>query len=644
MKRRGKWWASHAVSRVFLWLLVPAVAAAMQLPPEIQADRYLLEAEKQIQAQDFESAKEAMDRILALEAQHGLELPEEFFFRYAEVSDRLGLSGTVVDFLTKYLTLAGQDGEHYREALEMLAVAEASVEEERRRAEEARKEAEEERRRAEAAAEAARQRAEEKRRRAEAAAAAGAVPTCEGQAEGAACWMELESRPTFCFVWNSYLEPDETATWTGECSGGLAQGKGTLTWVRDRGQETIELTGFLQAGKRHGRWVLHLADGRVLEGPYVDDKAHGDWVERSANGDVGEGPIVDGKVTGDWVFRSADGNVWEGPYVDGGRHGRWVFRWADGVVFEGPFVNGELTGDWALRFPDGTVDEGPYANFGRHNQWVIRWPNWPKGKVWEGSYQEARKRTEAAMAALEEAVEESRRIAEEARKARRRAETAISGMEFVWVPPGEFRMGSKSSEADDDERPRMRVRISRGFFLGKYEVTQGQWEAVMGSNPSRFDGCGPDCPVENVSWDDVQEFIRRLNAREGGNRYRLPTEAEWEYAARAGTNGDHYGNLAAIAWHEDNSGNRTHPVGRKAPNEWGLYDMLGNVWEWVEDWYGGYPGGAVTDPRGPGSGSLRVIRGGCWYNGARICRASNRSLNSPGGRHHGLGFRLLRTE
>ena len=353
----------------------------------------------------------------------------------------------------------------------------------------------------------------------------------------------------------------------------------------------------------------------------MDDKAHGDWVERSANGDVGEGPIVDGKVTGDWVFRSADGNVWEGPYVDnekngywversangnvwegpyvdGGRHGRWVFRWADGVVFEGPFVNGELTGDWALRFPDGTVDEGPYANFGRHNQWVIRWPNWPKGKVWEGSYQEARKRTEAAMAALEEAVEESRRIAEEARKARRRAETAISGMEFVWVPPGEFRMGSKSSEADDDERPRMRVRISRGFFLGKYEVTQGQWEAVMGSNPSRFDGCGPDCPVENVSWDDVQEFIRRLNAREGGNRYRLPTEAEWEYAARAGTNGDHYGNLAAIAWHEDNSGNRTHPVGRKAPNEWGLYDMLGNVWEWVEDWYGGYPGGRSYGSQG----------------------------------------------
>ena len=130
--------------------------------------------------------------------------------------------------------------------------------------------------------------------------------------------------------------------------------------------------------------------------------------------------------------------------------------------------------------------------------------------------------------------------------------------------------------------------------------------------------------MEKVSWDDVQEFIRRLNATVGEERYRLPTEAEWEYAARAGTSGDRYGNLGAIAWYEDNSGDRTHPVGRKAPNAWGLYDMLGNVWEWVEDWYGDYPGGAVTDPAGPVSGSKRVSRGGSWYDSARYCRASYR--------------------
>ena len=183
----------------------------------------------------------------------------------------------------------------------------------------------------------------------------------------------------------------------------------------------------------------------------------------------------------------------------------------------------------------------------------------------------------------------------------------IAGMEFVWVPAGEFRMGSTSAESYDDERPLTRVRISRGFYLGKYEVTQDQWQGVMRTNISEFSGCG-QCPVERVSWDDAQEFIGRLNAQAGGNRYRLPTEAEWEYAARAGTGGDRYGELDAIAWcGNDNSGSRTHPVGQKAPNAWGLYDMLGNVWEWVEDRYGGYPGGSVMDPRGPGSGSAGWI-------------------------------------
>ena len=186
-----------------------------------------------------------------------------------------------------------------------------------------------------------------------------------------------------------------------------------------------------------------------------------------------------------------------------------------------------------------------------------------------------------------------------------------------------------------------RVRISRGFWLGKHEVTQSEWQAVMGTNPSAFSGCGR-CPVERVSWDDAQGFIRQLNGRAGGSRYRLPTEAEWEYAARAGTSGDRYGNLDVIAWYQDNSGHRTQAVGRKAPNAWGLHDMLGNVREWVQDWYGGYPGGSATDPRGPGSGSSRVFRGGSWRSFARVCRASDRYDFSPGIRINFLGFRLLR--
>ena len=237
-------------------------------------------------------------------------------------------------------------------------------------------------------------------------------------------------------------------------------------------------------------------------------------------------------------------------------------------------------------------------------------------------------------------------------------ETVVfDGMEFVGIPPGEFPMGSTSRHAFDFEQPVTRVRITKGFYLGKYEVTQAEWQAVMGSNPSSFKDCGGNCPVEKVSWDDVQVFIGKLNGMSGGRRYRLPTEAEWEYAAQAGTTTDTYaGNLTepwgndpvlnGIAWYEENSGGRSHAVGQKAPNGWGLYDMLGNVWEWVGDWYGAYPGGTVTDPEGPVSGSRRVNRGGGGgrYDFAGYCRSAYRNRNSPGLRDDGLGFRLLREE
>ena len=260
----------------------------------------------------------------------------------------------------------------------------------------------------------------------------------------------------------------------------------------------------------------------------------------------------------------------------------------------------------------------------------------------------------SAEAASVESVPPAQRARAEPRAGEMRE---FAGMEFVWVPPGELVMGSESEHADSDEQPLTRVRISRGYWLGRHEVTQGQWRAVMGYNPSRFDECGSDCPVEQVSWARAQTFIRALNARKQGlgAQYRLPTEAEWEYAARAGTRGDTYaGNLTdpagrdpvleRIAWFDENSGGRTQPVGQKAPNAWGLHDMLGNVWEWVQDRYGGYPGGSVTDPAGPGSGSYRVYRGGGWLSNARNCRSSNRSLDTAGLRRVNLGFRLLRTE
>jgi formylglycine-generating enzyme required for sulfatase activity len=175
------------------------------------------------------------------------------------------------------------------------------------------------------------------------------------------------------------------------------------------------------------------------------------------------------------------------------------------------------------------------------------------------------------------------------------------GMQFVLLEAGTFHMGS--SDGDDNECPVHTVDISHSFYLGTYEVMQGQWEAVMGRNPSQFPG--RDHPVENVSWEEVQAFIGQLNAKEGGAKYRLPTEAQWEYAARAATVtawsfGDDSRRLGEYAWYGENAGMQTHAVGQQQPNGWGLYDMHGNVWEWVQDWYGAdYPSGKVADPPGP---------------------------------------------
>ena len=213
-------------------------------------------------------------------------------------------------------------------------------------------------------------------------------------------------------------------------------------------------------------------------------------------------------------------------------------------------------------------------------------------------------------------------------------------IEFVEIPAGKFEMGSNSGGSD--EEPVRQVRISRSFQLGKYPVTQEQWETLMGSNPSGFKGARR--PVERVSWDHVQEFIGKMSRRKDDFEYRLPTEAEWEYAARAGTSGNYAGNLDEMAWYSTNSGKETHPVGEMKPNAWGLYDIHGNVWEWVQDWYDSeyYISRPNQDPPGPETGSGRVIRGGGWVSPARLCRSAGRGRRGPGIRGGALGFRLLR--
>ena len=263
------------------------------------------------------------------------------------------------------------------------------------------------------------------------------------------------------------------------------------------------------------------------------------------------------------------------------------------------------------------------------------------------------------------------------------------GMEFALIPAGIFMMGSELSPGEvarkyggkaewyEDEHPRHQVRISRPFYLQTTEVTVGQWRSFVretgykteaetgggawvhtgskwGKKKSTYwDDPGfeqsDSQPVTCVSWNDVQKFIQWLNSRNGSRQYRLPTEAEWEYAARAGSGsaysfGRNEAQLSAYAWYRENSGAKTHAIGGKKPNAWGLYDMHGNVWEWCQDRYGDYPTGFVSDPRGPSSGSIRLFRGGSWGSGARRCRAAFRFRLQPDFRYRRLGFRLLRME
>jgi len=254
------------------------------------------------------------------------------------------------------------------------------------------------------------------------------------------------------------------------------------------------------------------------------------------------------------------------------------------------------------------------------------------------------------------------------------------GMKFVQIPAGTFMMGSPENETgrDNDEKQH-RVTLTKSFYMQTTEVTQGQWKAVMGTmtktkvipgclfpthiqvetpnNPSHFSNCGDHCPVEQVSWNDCQEFIRKLNQREGNGTYRLPTEAEWEYACRAGTTtpfntgnclsaneANYDGNYPYMGCSRGQYRKKTVSVGSFSPNAWGLYDMHGNVWEWCQDWKGDYPGGSVTDPEGPSSGTYRVIRGGGWSHNAGNCRSADRNISTPDYRSRFNGFRVAWTK
>ncbi|MBR2720747.1 MAG: formylglycine-generating enzyme family protein, partial [Lentisphaeria bacterium] len=221
-------------------------------------------------------------------------------------------------------------------------------------------------------------------------------------------------------------------------------------------------------------------------------------------------------------------------------------------------------------------------------------------------------------------------------------------LDMVKIKAETFMMGSPSEEQGrENDEAQHRVTLTRDYWLGKLEVTQAQWQAVMGNNPSYFKG--DSRPVEKVSWNEAKEFCNKLNTIYSGKlpdgyKFDLPTEAQWEYAARGGNMSRNYkysgsNNIDEVAWYKNNSGSKTHEVGGKVPNELGLYDMSGNVWEWCSDWYGSYNGDAV-DPVGPSSGSRRVCHGGGWSYNAISCRSAERSYSDPGNRFNHLGFRL----
>lgn len=230
-----------------------------------------------------------------------------------------------------------------------------------------------------------------------------------------------------------------------------------------------------------------------------------------------------------------------------------------------------------------------------------------------------------------------------------------SRIELVRIPAGTFEMGSELVIRADDlwkacstcpprndvERPVHQVTISKEFWMGKFPVTQKQWQDVISNNPSYPATARPDAPVEQVSWKDVQSFMAKVNDMQSRWTVRLPTEAEWEYAARAGTKGETYGALDEIAWYRSNASGITHPVGQKAHNAFGLYDMLGNVWQWCQDWFGPYADAPSIDPQGAASGDRHPTRGGCFYCEAVHERAARRNRDLEDHRSRSIGFRIV---
>ena len=394
-----------------IWLACLTTAAA-QLPPDVLVDQYLLRADRLMEAKDAKGALEMMGKIVALQQEHGLTLPNEFYFKRAKVAFAAGSIQAAQESVNKYLTVAGRQGEFYGEALELsLEIAELGAD------------------RTPCAGQpkgsacwmelanqpktyvwdssyhpyktvtwtgeylgnlahgkgTLRWGVDIDPKPLDASPSQATEPKCVGQPKGSSCWMEVSGQPG-CYVWNGNLQPDETVTWTGGCSMGRAQGEGTYKWVLEGGEKTSGGKGLLKDGKRHGQWTSTDAEGKEGKGFYV----YGEYVGRSAEDeDVMEGRLVKGKRHGNWIWHDKDGNLTrKGPYAEGKREGQWVIRYAGGNVHEGPYVNGKRQGQWVWRWTDGTVGEGPMVDDKRHGDWVERFTS--GGRV-NGAYMDGKK-------------------------------------------------------------------------------------------------------------------------------------------------------------------------------------------------------------------------------------------------------------
>ena len=388
-------------------------------------------------------------------------------------------------------------------------------------------------------------------------------------------------------------------------------------------QASLAAGGCIKGDCKEGQGTFSYADDSVYAGQWKDNKRNGTGILTRPKGSKYEGHWKDDQFDGHGTYIYPDGSTYVGQWKNSRKNGEGRYTSASGFEYAGQWKNGRLVGQGILTTPDGSKFAGQFDT---------------NGKL------------------IGEYVPLAKNQPSKSNPTANKTFTNSNGMKFIYISPGSFVMGSPDDEKGRyDNETQHKVKLTQGFFLATTEVTQGQWAAVMGNNPSNFKECGDECPVDQISWDDVQLFIQRLNLLEGTKKYRLPTEAEWEYACRAGNNEAFASggitelecnrdiNLDAVAWFCGNSDNTTHRVAQKKPNALGLYDMHGNVSELCEDWYAEYPSDQIIDPQGSASGTYRTIRGGGWDAYARHCRSACRGALPPGERSHGVGFRLART-